>query len=307
MDPTGVEATRPSQRTSPSSSPVDGVVELGHARSSRAGGRRRRSPRAAARRSTHGQRGQARARRSRRRRTRSNPLVELVVVDGGEEADLAEVDGEDGHAGARRSARSAAQDRAVAAEHDGRSLSLVGSSLDPAPSRLPSPCFSASSGGNRTSIPAVRRPARSGRPQRVRRSPAVGRAERRDRRAAGALTARPRAPRRGRSTRPGRAASAIQTKLSRLPAGPGRPEEAKPSTDVAERAGEALAGGRERGAPVGGVADHAALADAPPPDLELRLDESQAVEPLGGAPPSTAGSTLASEMKETSTTTRSGR
>ena len=61
----------------------------------------------------------------------------------------------------------------------------------------------------------------------------------------------------------------------------------------------------ERRAAVVRRAHHAALADALAPDLELRLDQGQAVEARRRAA-STAGSTLVSEMKETSATIRSG-
>ncbi len=76
---------------------------------------------------------------------------------------------------------------------------------------------------------------------------------------------------------PARPSSANHTNVSRLPAGPGRPDGAKPCTE--RRAG---GDGRDRLAAELHVAHHAALADTLPPHLELRLDHRQAVVPRRG-------------------------
>ena len=109
-----------------------------------------------------------------------------------------------------------------------------------------------------------------------------------------------RAAARGPRPRPARPASASHTNVSRLPAGPGSPEDAKPST-----AAPAAARPRDRHdrlAPQRRIAHHAALADPLAPDLELRLDHHQRVERARPRSASTAGSTFASEMNETSAT-----
>ena len=81
---------------------------------------------------------------------------------------------------------------------------------------------------------------------------------------------------------PPRAPSPSHTNVSRLPAGPGSPEEAKPSTAApsSTRAGGHRA---DRGPPRLGVAHHAAAAHVLAPGLELRLDHRQRVEALGRA------------------------
>ena len=73
-----------------------------------------------------------------------------------------------------------------------------------------------------------------------------------------------------------------QTKVSRLPFGPGSPDEASPTDNQPL----VLSGGGDRAdrvAAVGGLADHPAAPDALGPELELRLDHRQQVEPLARA------------------------
>ena len=104
---------------------------------------------------------------------------------------------------------------------------------------------------------------------------------------------------------PGRPASASQTKLSRLPAGPGRPEEAKPSTSApvsacTRPATETSAARRS-----------AAERTTPPRPTRSRPTSNWGLtsamqSKAGAAQPSTAGRTLVSEMNDTSATTRSG-
>ena len=74
-----------------------------------------------------------------------------------------------------------------------------------------------------------------------------------------------------------RPASARQTNVSRLPFGPGSPEEWKPSTADAERR-RGLADEDQGFAAVARVAHDAALADPAAAELELRLDHRQGVE-----------------------------
>ena len=87
------------------------------------------------------------------------------------------------------------------------------------------------------------------------------------------LTARPRrSPPRGR--RPPRPPPPHQTKVSRLPFGPGRPEEAKPRIGEARARGPPAATARIASRRSAGVADDA-LADPLAAELELRLDHRQ--------------------------------
>ena len=95
-----------------------------------------------------------------------------------------------------------------------------------------------------------------------------------------------------------------QTKVSRLPFGPGSPEEAKPRTGRPSSLGRA-GDGEDRLAAVGGVADDAP-ADPLAAELELRLDHRQDLAPGARGSAATAGRILVSEMKETSTVARSG-
>ena len=82
------------------------------------------------------------------------------------------------------------------------------------------------------------------------------------------------------SARP-RPGSAIQTNVSRLPAGPGRPDEREArGRDTPSSRGRSPTADQRRAAVVGG-AHHPALAHALAADLELRLDQRQAVEALG--------------------------
>ena len=85
-----------------------------------------------------------------------------------------------------------------------------------------------------------------------------------------------------RSCTPSRAASVHHTKLSRLPAGPGSPEEQYPWT-LMPGLQRRLTRRHQRLEAVGRVAHHAALADAVAADLELRLHEREQVEPRGRA------------------------
>ena len=85
-----------------------------------------------------------------------------------------------------------------------------------------------------------------------------------------------------RSSTPPRSASVHHMKLSRLPAGPGRPEEQYRWT-LSPSATCRLSRGDQRLEPVLGLPHHAPLAHAPAPELELRLDESEHVEARGGA------------------------
>ena len=75
------------------------------------------------------------------------------------------------------------------------------------------------------------------------------------------------------------------------PPGPGSPDGAKPSTDAPSAARTPRR--RDRLAAQRRVAHHAALADALAPDLELRLDHRQAVEPRRGARRARPGRTFA--------------
>ena len=86
---------------------------------------------------------------------------------------------------------------------------------------------------------------------------------------------------------------------------PGQPRAGVAEHRRAERPGGA-ADIDQRGAPQLGIADHAALADRLAPDLELRLDQREAVEADRPRSRSTAGRTFASEMNDTSITIRSG-
>ena len=102
--------------------------------------------------------------------------------------------------------------------------------------------------------------------------------------ASGRLTARPPAPPpRCRQRRPSRPGSASQTNVSWLPAGPGRPEDAKPSTAAPSDSRGPRRHVDQRLAPVVGRPHDAALPHPLAPDLELGLDHRQAVPALGRA------------------------
>ena len=108
------------------------------------------------------------------------------------------------------------------------------------------------------------------------------------------------------SAPPARPGSASHTKVSRLPAGPGRPEERVAEHRQAELGARELAHRDQRRAPVVGRAHDAALPHALAAHLELRLDHRQQVEARRRGAATTAGSTLVSEMNDTSATIRSG-
>jgi hypothetical protein len=98
---------------------------------------------------------------------------------------------------------------------------------------------------------------------------------------------------------------AAQTKVSRLPFGPGSPEEARPRTTSPS---DSAAPGdlADRLSAVGGVADDSGLPHLLLAELELRLDEPEQVELLR-AVATIEGISIASEMKETSAVITSGR
>ena len=107
------------------------------------------------------------------------------------------------------------------------------------------------------------------------------------------------------STAPARPGSAIQTNVSRFPAGPGSPEGAKPITDAParSRAKPATATSAARRSPAS-----APRRPSPPARGRPRTaaSPSQAGRSAARRRATTAGSTLVSEMKERSATIRSG-
>ena len=202
---------------------------------------------------------------------RSKCAAEAVRVDRGQEPHLAEVDREDRHArpGVHAQRR---EDRAVAADAPCRGRRRRGGrsrARSPAPGS--SPCLRVSPSSKRSSD--ARRGARR---RSARASPARCRSTRRWVNTDAALT-RPPPPgrRRGPRSRPAGPARPATVNVSRLPAGPGRPDDAKPIT--APRARRPATRG-DRRAPRRGVPHHAALPDVPAAHLELRLDHHQAVE-----------------------------
>ncbi len=112
-------------------------------------------------------------------------------------------------------------------------------------------------------------------------------------------------PHRGPSCAPARPASASHTKLSRLPAGPGSPEEANPSTDApaCSRTSAATATSAARRSSAERTTPPLPTRSRPTSNCGLtRARQSK----RGAAQRSTAGSTFVSDMKATSTTIRSG-
>ena len=199
----------------------------------------------------------------------AHPLLGLVALDRGEEADGAEVDAEDRHAGAGEAAQRV-QDRAVAAEHEAevRARLVAGDDLDAR--RRPRRAWRA----RPLCRPGASRPR--GRPRRrpATASVAAGGCEwvtsaavftgptstaACDRRVEVVDAAGRRRRTRGRSRG--------------CPSGPGRPEEATPRTGRPSST-RGVGDGEDRLAAVGDVADDAA-ADPLAAELELRLDHRQ--------------------------------
>ena len=153
------------------------------------------------------------------------PSSRSLGLDRGQEADRAVVDGEHGHVAAGEAAQ-AGQDRAVAAQ-DQRQVGVGrrGRRRAPRPRAARSRACPPPRSGRRTSTPFSRASSRSTLERRL--HVLLSRWVKTVITRAGRLMARPSAPRPpGLRPHPRRPASASQTKLSRLPAGPGRPEEA---------------------------------------------------------------------------------
>ena len=173
----------------------------------------------------------------------------------------------------------------------------------PAPSGSPAPCLSVSSTPQRSSTPA--RSARSSAPRAPPRSsprPAVGDHRR------GAYQAHPgsTAARAGlESATRSRPASASHDERLEVALGPGQSRAREAAARGSEPRPRPSADRRPAPAAQRRIADDAALADAPPPDLELRLDQRQASKG-GAAREHRRRAPCASEMKETSITARSG-
>src|SRR3954468_16425216 len=227
-------------------------------------------------------------------------LLERVGVDGGQEPDLTEVHREDGHARARV-APQGAQDGPVAAQddHEIDALDLVGGVDDDALS-LPQLVL-ARLLGVETQLPARRRRA----PQQhvARRARLLGPAMGEDDRPLHPGSASSAAASRS-STRPARPASASHTNVSRLPLGPGSPLEAKPSTEQPSDAPHAATSTRAARRTAGSrTTPPLPTSSRPASNCGLTMHSASK---RSAAHASTAGSTLRSEMNETSQTMTSG-
>ena len=163
-----------------------------------------------------------------------------------------------------------------------RSVSPAGSAPSTAPSRSVRPCFSTSCAGTRTSTPAstARSITRS-------RAAAVCAGLRRVKTVIEPRWLHGSAFRAAASkscVAPSRPASASHTKLSRLPAGPGRPDggvaraRLRPSSSTAKRPTATQRGAARVGRPDDSPSTHLVAAG-----LELRLDQGEAVEARRGA------------------------
>ena len=216
----------------------------------------------------------------------------------GQEADLAEVDGEHRHAGAGVAAQRG-EDRAVAAEHDAEVdvVGAVGLELEPVARRRARAC--AVSSASKRSVDAG---APGGGDQLAQRGrglggAAVGEHARRlhtlDLRAAARV-----------GTAPGGRPRPSHTNVSRLPAGPGRPDGAKPST-AAPSARARAATDDDRLARSAGSRTTPPLPTRSRPTSNCGLTIARQSK-RSAAQASTAGRTLVSEMNETSMTIRSG-
>ena len=246
-----------------------------------------------------------------RERAWRSPRPTLVGIDRRQEADLAEVHREDRHARCPRSgaARAGSCRRRPGPRRGRRRRSAARRA--PAPRRASSPCLPTSSRSKRSDIARVDRRAAQ-RLQRVRGlpGPAVGDdgrelAASRRRAPAGSTAAAPRRSRR-RPAHPARPGSASQTNDSRLPLGPGSPEDAKPSTERRSRRGSRAPRRRARAtrSPASRTTPPLPIRSRPTSNCGLTMASASK---RSAAQASTAGSTLVSEMNDTSATIRSGR
>ena len=214
------------------------------------------------------------------------PVLELVGLHRRQEADLAEVDREHRHAGARvaRAARAGSCRRRRARRRGRRRRRRRRVERDAAAGSRP--CLLVSSGRGAASTPASRRQldaavASAGAVSSGRRcvktvTSATG-AHGSTSRAAGLQRPR-RAPARARPRR-------ASTNVSRLPFGPGQARGREAEHRRAERRAPPRPTATSAAAAGAGVAHHAALADPLAADLELRLDQRQAVEARRRAAP----------------------
>ena len=216
---------------------------------------------------------------------RSKSSAEPVGVERGEEADLAEVDREHGDAGAGELAQRG-QDRPVAAEHDaevGVGVVMSRRARSPPPARGRACAISSASN---TSVAPARRAAAMSSPSASAEPPL-----RRRWVITTALTRRPRRAARRRRRPRGRPPPATRTSRG-CPPGPGRPEEAKPSTAAPSSCPQAAtapsAARRASGSRTTPPRLHVLA-----PRLELRLDHRERVEALRGARPARPGAPCA--------------